>query len=279
MNKSMLYMLIFFGGGFGCLVRFLIDGTELHAFTICNIAACILLGISYALYNYRIWSDNKFFHCFVNIGFLGGLSTFTPLAMFSIASAQDNLFIATAYLLGILLAYVVLCFAGYISCNYFLRFVLKRSRQMSMLARSRYLFQYKMLLVEFDKLKSAFEELKALNVPLHVDLALGPLVGKKDELKLKSMHHLRLMLALTERYNQSVKDDHCASYGFEDMLKDAHRKGEMGDPIEPLISLKDQLNYVNDMMDEMQGAKNSLRKNKAPSNSHEKAKGKNKKQK
>lgn len=253
MNKLMFYMLVFFGGGFGCVTRFLIDGTDLHAFTISNIVACLLLGISYALYNYCIWSDNKFFHCFVNIGFLGGLSTFTPLAMFSIASAQDNLFIATAYLLGILLAYIVLCFAGYLSCNYFLKFVLKRKRQMSMLARTRYLFQYKMLLAEFDKVKAGFEELKALNVPLHIDSALGPLVGKREELKQKAMIHLRLMLTLTERYNQSVIDDKCASYGFEQMLQDAHKKGELGDPLEPFTSIKDQLQYVNGMLDEMQG--------------------------
>lgn len=264
MNKAMLYMLVFFGGGLGCVVRFLIDGTDIHAFTISNIAACLLLGISYALYNYRIWSDNKFFHCFVNIGFLGGLSTFTPLAMYSIASAQDNLFIATAYLLLILLAYTAICFAGYISCNYFLKFVLKRTRQMSMLARSRYLFQYKMLLEEFLKVKAAFEELKALNVPLHIDSALGPLVGKRDELKIKAMHHLRLMLALTERYNQSVIADRCASYGFEQMLQDAHKKGEIGDPLEPIVSIKDQLTYVNGMMDELQGtvSANLAKKNK-----------------
>lgn len=248
MNKLLHYMLIFVGGGLGCLTRLFVDGTDIHAFTPSNIVACLLLGISYALYNYRIWSDNKFFHCFINIGYLGGLSTFTPLAMFSIAQAQDNLFIATAYLLGILLLYCILCMAGYISCNYFLRFVLKRQRQMSMLARTRYLFQYKMILEEFAKIKMAYAQMQKLNVPLHKNSALGPLVAQRDELKHNAMRHLKIMLALTERYNQSVLDDHCSSYGFDKMIEDAHRKGEMGDPQDPVITIKDQLNYINDMI-------------------------------
>lgn len=252
MNNILYYMLIFIGGGLGCVTRLLVDGTELHAFTPSNIAACLLLGISYALYNYRIWSDNKLFHCFINIGFLGGLSTFTPLAMFAIVSTNDNLFIASAYLLGILCCYCLLCMAGYLSCNYFLRFVLKRKRQMSMLARSRYLYQYKMLLEEFSKLQIAYQKLAELNVPLHQNSALGPLVKQRDELKLNAMRHLKLMLSLTERYNQSVISDHCASYGFDKMIEDAHRKGEMG---ETLITVTDQIDYVNTLMAKLTGGK------------------------
>ena len=42
MDKAFSFMLIFFGGGLGCLARFLIDGTELHAFSIANLTSCAL---------------------------------------------------------------------------------------------------------------------------------------------------------------------------------------------------------------------------------------------
>lgn len=254
MDRIMFYMLIFFGGGFGCLTRYFIDGNSLHAYTPGNIAACVLLGISYALYNYRIWSDNKFFHCFVNIGFLGGLSTFTPLAMFSIVQTEENMFLASGMLLGILLSYCVLCFAGYMGCNYFLKYVLKRTRQMSMLARARYLFQFKMVTADFMKIKADYEKLLALEVPLHIDSALGPLVKDRNAVKEQAMNHLRILLALTENYNESVITDKCASYGFEQMLQDAHKKGELGDITKEFFSVKDQMEYIENMVRSMTGA-------------------------
>ena len=82
MDRALTLMVVFFGGGIGCVLRLLIDGNTTSPFTITNVCACLLMGMSYSLICYRVWLTNKFVISFVNVGFLGGLSTITPLAIY-----------------------------------------------------------------------------------------------------------------------------------------------------------------------------------------------------
>lgn len=104
MDRILCFMLIFFGGGLGCLCRFLLDGNEHSPFSVSNFCACILIGISYSLLCSRIWFNNKFIISFVNVGFLGGLSTFAPLAIYALQS-HDGMLMKLFSMLGYLLAF------------------------------------------------------------------------------------------------------------------------------------------------------------------------------
>ena len=104
MDRILCFMLIFFGGGLGCVCRLLLDGNDHSPFSVSNICACILMGISYALLCSRIWFNNKFIISFVNVGFLGGLSTFAPLAIYALQS-HDGMLMKLFSMLGYLLVF------------------------------------------------------------------------------------------------------------------------------------------------------------------------------
>ena len=110
MDRILCFMFVFFGGGTGCLIRLLVDGTSTQAFSPSNVAACILIGVTYGTARYGI-ATNKFWLSFFNVGFLGGLSTFTPLAIYSLSSQQENIFLAIVVMLGLLLAYTAMTIA------------------------------------------------------------------------------------------------------------------------------------------------------------------------
>lgn len=248
MDKLLCYMLIFFGGGFGCLFRYLIDGVGVEAFTISNISACCLMGICYALFNYRMWVDNKFFHCFITIGFLGGLSTFTPLAVYSLVTTQDNILMAILALLGILLAYSAMCAASYYVCALILKYGFHKKRQLSLLARSRYLAQFKVLLPRFNMIKELGDYLIDLEIPLYDTNALGKHVTKRNELQTMSMNYIKDLYTLTEVYNQSVLLDGCDPHGYDALIKDARKKGDIP---EDVLSLNEQLEYIDNLSKRM----------------------------
>ena len=111
MDRILCFMFVFFGGGLGCLTRLLVDGTSTEAFALSNIAACILIGVTYGTARYGI-GTNKYWLSFFNVGFLGGLSTFTPLALYSLSAQQDNIFMALVVMVGLLLAYTALTVAS-----------------------------------------------------------------------------------------------------------------------------------------------------------------------
>lgn len=91
MDRMLCLMLVFFGGGIGCVTRYLLDQGYPHPFTPANILSCFAIGVCYALTRYRVLT-NIYYQSFITIGLLGGLSTFTPLAMFALNQSNDTSF-------------------------------------------------------------------------------------------------------------------------------------------------------------------------------------------
>lgn len=249
MDKAFTYMLIFFGGGIGCLTRFLIDGVELNPYSTSNIIACALMGISYAMFNYRVLADHKFFHCFINMGFLGGLSTFTPLALFSLVTTENNSLLAIAIISGLLAAYSVVTVIAYYAAAMFLKRVMHKHRRMSLLARYRFIVQYKFLVPRYTAIHARAEELYASGLDLKSKKPLpGIFEEKRVSLRNDAYEYIRLLAAFTDLYQQAVKQDRCYPHSLEDMLQDAIAKGDLGTPEKPIETITPQLNYINKLM-------------------------------
>ena len=252
MDKAFSFMLIFFGGGLGCLARFFIDGTELHAFSIANLTSCALMGVCYAMFNYSVLADHKFFHTFVNVGFLGGLSTFTPLAVYSLVSTEHNVFIASAMLCGILVVYSILSIATYFATAFVLKKYMHKHRRMSLLCRYRFLVQYKMIIPRFAEIKALADELYASGLNLNDKKPLpGVFEEKRNVLRQKAYDYVRMLLAFTEMYKEAMLKDKCHPHSLEDMLVDAVAKGDLGSPEHRIETIKPQLDYINKLMEEI----------------------------
>ena len=193
MDRILCFMLIFFGGGLGCLCRLLLDGNEHSPFSVSNICACILMGISYALLRARIWYNNKFIISFVNVGFLGGLSTFAPLAIYALQS-HDGMFMKLFSMLGYLLSFWLIAAVAYSISGIFLnmRARMQANKEQALTEQlllsslptpgetGRLLMFYEGYQQQLEEVVQEVEQLKALFASL--DRPLNRL-GKKDKLE------------------------------------------------------------------------------------------------
>lgn len=102
MDRMLALMLVFFGGGAGCLTRYLTSPDPQNPFMPANLASCLIIGSLYALSRYKVIT-NPYVQSFVTVGFLGGLSTFTPLATYAIVESEP-LFIKSFLLFTLYLA-------------------------------------------------------------------------------------------------------------------------------------------------------------------------------
>jgi CrcB protein len=112
----MSWILVFFGGGIGALLRFstsaVISKWWQHSFPLAtlvsNVIACFILGITVALLRDKMQS-NEMWYTFIVIGICGGYSTFS-----SFAKENLELFEKGNYAIGILNIAVSLglCFAA-----------------------------------------------------------------------------------------------------------------------------------------------------------------------
>ena len=219
MDRILCYMYIFFGGGIGCTIRFFLDHDMHNPFTPSNVSACLLMGISYALFNYRVWLHNKFAHAFVNIGLLGGFSTFTPLALYSIATTQDSLLLAIPLLALVLLAYLGISIVSYFVTATLLQKIWHKERQLSQLARDRLVFYYRPLAERFKTIQANYSKLKSTEKNLYNEKELtSEELILREQLKLQTEEQLKELLAITELYNQAVLKDGCAQRSLEQML-------------------------------------------------------------
>ena len=83
------YVLVFIGGGFGCIARYIITTIEKHYITMnfpiatltVNIAACFLMGIVTALIAGKFIQHAEQIRLLLAVGFLGGFSTLSALSV------------------------------------------------------------------------------------------------------------------------------------------------------------------------------------------------------
>lgn len=252
MDKAFTYMLIFFGGGLGCLSRFFIDGLDLNPFSTANVLACALMGVCYAMFNYQVFTDHKFVHCFINMGFLGGLSTFTPLAVFSLVTTDHNILMAIVTIFALLAAYCAVTIVAYCATANFLIRVMKKHRRMSLLARYRFIVQYKILVPRYKAIREKAEELYASGLDLKDKKPLpGVFEEKRNTLRTEAYDYIKILMGFTEMYKQAVERDRCYPHTLEDMLVDAVAKGDLGTPEKPIETIRPQLEYINKLVSDI----------------------------
>lgn len=210
MDRALNLMVVFFGGGIGCVLRLLIDGNTTSPFTITNVCACLLMGMSYSLICYRVWLTNKFVISFVNVGFLGGLSTITPLAIYVLhTDLVSNWFMALLLLIGMLIFFVVVSVIGYIITSAVLQYGLHKERHMSRLESGRNLVLYNSTLPNYHQIKERYEQLKALNINFK-ESQHDPIVGQMiNELKVLTTNHIMTLTSLNRQYIQNLKKEKC----------------------------------------------------------------------
>ena len=83
------YILVFVGGGFGCVARYIVTTIEKNYLNInfpigtltVNIIACFLMGIVTALVASKFVSNSEQFRLLLAVGFLGGFSTLSALSV------------------------------------------------------------------------------------------------------------------------------------------------------------------------------------------------------
>ena len=210
MDRALNLMVVFFGGGIGCVLRLLIDGNTTSPFTITNVCACLLMGMSYSLICYRVWLTNKFVISFVNVGFLGGLSTITPLAIYVLhTDLVSNWFMALLLLIGQIIFFVVVSVIGYIVTSAVLQYGLHKKRHMSRLESGRNLAIYTSTLPNYHQIKERYEQLKALNIDFK-ESQHDPIVGQLiNELKVLTTNHIMTLTSLNRQYIQNLKKEKC----------------------------------------------------------------------
>ena len=210
MDRALNLMVVFFGGGIGCVLRLLIDGNTTSPFTITNVCACLLMGMSYSLICYRVWLTNKFVISFVNVGFLGGLSTITPLAIYVLhTDLVSNWFMALLLLIGQIIFFVVVSVIGYIVTSAVLQYGLHKKRHMSRLESGRNLAIYNSTLPNYHQIKERYEQLKALNINFK-ESQHDPIVGQLiNELKVLTTNHIMTLTSLNRQYIQNLKKEKC----------------------------------------------------------------------
>lgn len=210
MDRALNLMVVFFGGGIGCVLRLLIDGNTTSPFTITNVCACLLMGMSYSLICYRVLLTNKFVISFVNVGFLGGLSTITPLAIYVLhTDLVSNWFMALLLLIGQIIFFVVVSVIGYIVTSAVLQYGLHKKRHMSRLESGRNLAIYTSTLPNYHQIKERYEQLKALNIDFK-ESQHDPIVGQMiNELKVLTTNHIMTLTSLNRQYIQNLKKEKC----------------------------------------------------------------------
>lgn len=210
MDRALNLMVVFFGGGIGCVLRLLIDGNTTSPFTITNVCACLLMGMSYSLICYRVLLTNKFVISFVNVGFLGGLSTITPLAIYVLhTDLVSNWFMALLLLIGQIIFFVVVSVIGYIVTSAVLQYGLHKKRHMSRLESGRNLAIYTSTLPNYHQIKERYEQLKALNIDFK-ESQHDPIVGQLiNELKVLTTNHIMTLTSLNRQYIQNLKKEKC----------------------------------------------------------------------
>lgn len=210
MDRALTLMVVFFGGGIGCVLRLLIDGNTTNPFTITNVCACLLMGASYSLICYRVLLTNKFVISFVNVGFLGGLSTITPLAIYVLhTDLVSNWFMALLLLIGQIIFFVVVSVIGYIVTSAVLQYGLHKKRHMSRLESGRNLAIYNSSLPNYHQIKERYEQLKALNINFK-ESQHDPIVGQMiNELKVLTTNHIMTLTSLNRQYIQNLKKEKC----------------------------------------------------------------------
>lgn len=210
MDRALNLMVVFFGGGIGCVLRLLIDGNTTSPFTITNVCACLLMGASYSLICYRVLLTNKFVISFVNVGFLGGLSTITPLAIYVLhTDLVSNWFMALLLLIGQIIFFVVVSVIGYIVTSAVLQYGLHKKRHMSRLESGRNLAIYTSTLPNYHQIKERYEQLKALNINFK-ESQHDPIVGQMiNELKVLTTNHIMTLTSLNRQYIQNLKKEKC----------------------------------------------------------------------
>lgn len=210
MDRALSLMLVFFGGGIGCVLRLLLDGNTSNPFTIANTCSCLLMGVSYSLICYRVLLVNKFVISFVNVGFLGGFSTITPLAVYALhTDLVSNWFMALLLLIGMLIFFVVVSVIGYIVTSAVLQYGLHKKRHMSRLESGRNLAIYTSTLPNYHQIKERYEQLKALNIDFK-ESQHDPIVGQLiNELKVLTTNHIMTLTSLNRQYIQNLKKEKC----------------------------------------------------------------------
>lgn len=210
MDRALNLMVVFFGGGIGCVLRLLIDGNTTSPFTITNVCACLLMGMSYSLICYRVLLTNKFVISFVNVGFLGGLSTITPLAIYVLhTDLVSNWFMALLLLIGQIIFFVVVSVIGYIVTSAVLQYGLHKKRHMSRLESGRNLAIYNSTLPNYHQIKERYEQLKSLNIDFK-ESQHDPIVGQLiNELKVLTTNHIMTLTSLNRQYIQNLKKEKC----------------------------------------------------------------------
>ena len=116
----MNYILVFVGGGMGCITRYIFTTIEknyiITAFPVAtltvNIIACFLMGVVTELIAEKFFSDAEHIRLLLATGFMGGFSTLSALSVETLALidrheflyALLNIFANTAF--GLLAAYL-----------------------------------------------------------------------------------------------------------------------------------------------------------------------------
>lgn len=247
MDRALTLMLVFFGGGIGCVLRLYLDGITINPFTIANITACLLMGVSYAFSCYHIWVTNKFVLSFVNLGLLGGMSTFAPLVMFALNTDMANNWLMSALiLLGTLVFFVVVSVIGYIVTAAILQYGLHKPRYMSRLETGRNITIYKVsTLPQFAQMKQLYSELKSLNINLN-ESQHDPIVGKLlNELRERTLQQMMTLVALNRNYQLNLQKEHCAPVTFNEFTRQARDEWQLLDEKDPTFS--EQMDYIRAM--------------------------------
>lgn len=246
MDRALTLMVVFFGGGIGCVLRLLIDGNTTNPFTITNVCACLLMGASYSLICYRVLLTNKFVISFVNVGFLGGLSTITPLAIYVLhTDLVSNWFMALLLLIGQLIFFVVVSVIGYIVTSAVLQYGLHKKRHMSRLESGRNLAIYNSTLPNYHQIKERYEQLKALNINFK-ESQHDPIVGQMiNELKVLTTNHIMTLTSLNRQYIQNLKKEKCVLTPINEFTRISRDESQFIGENEPTYS--EQMDLIKTM--------------------------------
>lgn len=247
MDRALTLMLVFFGGGIGCVLRLFLDGITTNPFTLTNIIACLLIGMSYAFNCYHIWVTNKFVLSFVNLGLLGGMSTFAPLVMFAInTNMASNWLMSALILLGSIVFFVVVSVIGYIVTAAIVQYGFHKQRYMSRLETGRNVTIYKVsTLPQFAQLKQIHSELKSLNINLN-ESQHDPIVGKMiKELRERTLQQIMTLVTLNRNYQLNLQKERCTTITFNEFTRKARDEWQLLDAKDPTFS--EQMDYIRAM--------------------------------
>lgn len=241
MDRILCFMYVFFGGGTGCLIRLLVDGTASAAFTPSNMAACILIGVTYGTARYGI-GTNKYWLSFFNVGFLGGLSTFTPLALYSLSAQQDNIFMAMMVMLGLLLAYTALTVASALITKAAVKAFTHGKYQLKMPPRAsmRYIFTYMQVAQAAQQIKINYQAQQQSALPN----------GALIEQQLTECRQVLGAIDLLEKqYHQYATQSKLFPPDFRSFIESAYDSGILDEEKHPRLLTVDSLQELKTIID------------------------------